>query len=134
MNRRFWSGVVAYFIATSVVAIPWHMGVFAEVYTQLKVFRQDVILPLGLFSMLMQGAIFSWTYPRLFDTGRTTWCRSGLRFSLWAGLLAWSCLVLPIAAKYHMASVGGFVMVESAFVAVWFLVAGPMMAFAHRTT
>lgn len=102
------------------------MAVFAEYYANLKVYRQDVILPLGL--------IFSWTYPCLFDTGRNRWFRNGLLFGLWAGLLAWSCLVLPIAAKYHMASVGGFLMIESAFVAVWFLVAGPMMAFAHRTT
>lgn len=134
MNRKFWFGVVAYFVATSVVAIPWHMGVFAEFYANLRVYRQDVIVPLGLISMLLQGVIFSWTYPRLFDTGRNAWFRSGLLFGLCAGLLAWSCLVLPIAAKHHMASVSDFLMIESAFVAVWFLVAGPMMAFAHRTT
>jgi len=31
-----------------------------------------------------------------------------------AGLSSWSCLFQPIAAKQHMASVGGFVMIEGA--------------------
>jgi len=31
-----------------------------------------------------------------------------------AGLSSWSCLFQPIAAKHHMASVGGFVMIEGA--------------------
>lgn len=49
-----------------VIACPWHLTVFAPAYRELAMYRDDVIVPFGLLSMLIQGAAFSWVYPRIF--------------------------------------------------------------------
>jgi hypothetical protein len=48
------------------------------------------------------------------------------------GLLAWSFTTLPVAAKYKMTSVGSFLVLESAFTAVQFIVVSPLIALAWR--
>jgi hypothetical protein len=48
------------------------------------------------------------------------------------GLLAWSFLVLPVAAKYNMTSVAQFIKLETGFTLIQYLVAAPLMALAWR--
>ena len=52
------------------------------------------------------------------------------KFAALASPLAWSFLVLVIAAKQHMASVSGFVQIETAFTAIQYLVVSPLIALA----
>ncbi len=52
------------------------------------------------------------------------------KFAALASPLAWSFLVLVIAAKHHMASVSGFVQIETAFTAIQYLVVSPLIALA----
>jgi hypothetical protein len=40
--------------------------------------------------------------------------------------------VLPVAAKYRMASVPDFLVLETAFTALQFLIVSPLIAFVHR--
>jgi hypothetical protein len=74
---------------------------FHGAYERLDLYRPEVIIPFGLASMAIQGAVFSWSYPKLFDTKPSVWLKS----TFWSfgvfGLLAWSFAVLPIAAKYQ---------------------------------
>jgi hypothetical protein len=49
------------------------------------------------------------------------------------GLLAWSFAVLPVAAKYRMASVQDFVVLETAFTIVQFVIVSPLIALAYRS-
>ncbi|MGE0853184.1 MAG: hypothetical protein AB7O44_26850 [Hyphomicrobiaceae bacterium] len=65
-SRGFWLGVVAYVVPSFIIAYPWHLVVFAPIYQQLGVFRDDVIIPFGLLSILIQGVAFSFAYPRIF--------------------------------------------------------------------
>ena len=58
MSRAFWLGVAAYLVPSFVIAYPWHLTVFAPAYRELAMYRDDVIVPFGLLSMLMQGAAF----------------------------------------------------------------------------
>jgi hypothetical protein len=53
------------------------LGVLAQATTTFKaqhdslgLYRQEVIIPLGLLSMIAQGLLFAWMYPRLFSTAR----------------------------------------------------------------
>jgi hypothetical protein len=82
--------------------------------------------------MIVQGAIFSWAYPRLFLSRREHWTSGALGFGVVFGFLAWSFAVLPVAAKYRMASVVDFMMLETAFTALQFAVVAPLMALAHK--
>jgi hypothetical protein len=47
-------------------------------------------------------------------------------------VLAWTFTTLPVAAKYRMTSVSFFLLLESAFTVVQFLVVSPLVALAWR--
>ena len=83
--------------------------------------------------MVVQGAIFSWAFPRAFPGGRNSVLKDGLLFGLAVGLLSWSFTTLAFAAKHPMASIAEYVALESAFTFLQFLVVGPLIAPAHRT-
>jgi len=46
--------------------------------------------------------------------------------------MAWSFVVLPVAAKYRMTSVSSFFVLETAFTAVQFAVVSPLIALVWR--
>jgi len=101
-------------------------------YDRLAVYREEVIVPLGLSTMIVQALLFAWVYPRLFDTARDAWIPSALQFAAVFGVLAWSLAVLPAAAKYRMTSVWRFVALESCFTVLHFLIVSPLIALAWR--
>jgi hypothetical protein len=130
--RNFWLGMAAYLVPTFPIAFVWHLVLFDPSYHALGVYRADPIIPFGLASMIIQGAIFSWTFPRLFAANRNAVWKNGLLFGLGAGLLSWSFTTLAVAAKHPMTSIPDFVVLETGFTVLQFLVAGPLMALAHR--
>ncbi|UPJ52108.1 hypothetical protein IVB30_12570 [Bradyrhizobium sp. 200] len=130
--RRFWLGMAAYIVPTFPIAFVWHLVLFEHRYHALGIYRADPIIPFGLASMIVQAAIFSWVFPRLFPQGRSSILKSGLLFGLAAGLLSWSFTTLAVAAKHPMASITDYVVLESAFTLAQFLIVGPLMALAHR--
>lgn len=132
MNRNFWLAFAAYVLPTFPLGFFWHLSTFAENYRQLAVYREDVIIPLGLSSMVIQGLIFAWIYPRLFSTAKDQWLASALKFGLIFGTLAWSFLVLPVAAKYNMNSVTSFMMLETGFTILQYAVVSPLIALVYR--
>ena len=132
MRREFWLAVAAYVVPTFVLGYGWHLKTFAHQYERLEVYRKDMIIPMGLGSMLIQAVAFAWAYPRLFSTAPDAWLRSALNFGVLFGMLAWSFAVLPFAAKYRMTSVRAFLALESAFTAVHFAIVSPLIALAWR--
>ena len=132
--RAFWLGFLAYLLPTFPLGYFWHLSIFAASYDRLEIFRPDVIIPLGLSTMIIQAAIFSWAYPRLFPPERMSWTSGAFGFGAIFGLLAWSFAVLPVAAKYRMASVADFLMLETAFTVLQFVIVAPLMALAHRSS
>lgn len=132
MNRRFWLALAAYVLPTFPLGFFWHLSTFAENYHQLAMYRDDVIIPLGLSSMVIQGLAFAWVYPRLFSTAKEQWLASALKFGLIFGTLAWSFLVLPVAAKYNMTSVSSFMILETGFTILQYAVVSPLIALAYR--
>ena len=132
MNKRFWFAVAAYVVPTFPLGYFWHLSTFKPNYDALQIYRPDVIIPIGLSSMIIQGLIFAWIYPRLFSTARYDWLASAAKFFAVFGLLAWSFLVLPTAAKVHMTSVVDFMTLETGFTILQYLVAAPLIALAWR--
>jgi hypothetical protein len=130
MSRSFWLAVAAYLLPTFPLGYLWHLTVFADRYHRLEMYRDEVIIPLGLASMLVQALLFASLYPRLF--GSEDWRRGALRFGATFAVLAWSFAVLPVAAKYRMSSVGDFIVLETAFTALQFLIVSPLIALAYR--
>src|SRR6266581_1791636 len=132
MSRSFWLAVLAYLLPTFPLGYFWHLVSFADQYHQLSMYRDDVIIPLGLTSMAIQALLFAWAYPRLFLATPAQWLRGALGFGLVFGTLAWSFAVLPVAAKYRMTSVQDFLMLETTFTFLQFLIVSPLIALAYR--
>jgi hypothetical protein len=125
MKRRLLA-IVAYVVPTFPLGFFWHLTVFADYYRSLDVYRTELIVPLGVMSMLVQGAIWAVVYERMF-AGEPV-LRGAIRFACLAAPLAWSFLVIAVSAKHHMASVGGYVAIETAFVAVHYAIVSPLIA------
>lgn len=132
MSRKFWLAVLAYVLPTFPLGYFWHLSTFKAQYDALSMYRPDVIIPMGLASMLIQGVIFAYLYPRLFSTARGDWLPSAAKFFVIFGSLAFSFLVLPVAAKYNMASVPNFMALETAFTVLQYLSTAPLIALAWR--
>lgn len=130
--RGFWLGIAAYLVPTFPIAFVWHLVLFEPSYHALQIYRTDPIIPFGLASMLIQSVVFSWSFPRAFAGSNGSVLRNGLLFGLGAGLLSWSFTTLAVAAKYPMASIAGYVVLEFAFTALQFLIVGPLIALAYR--
>ena len=92
----------------------------------------DPIIPFGLASMIIQGVVFSWAFPRLFTGTRSLVLRDGLLYGTGAGILSWSFTTLAVAAKQPMSSISDFVVLETAFTVLQFLIVGPLIALAYR--
>lgn len=132
MDRRFWLGFAAYLLPSFPIAYLWHLVLFADRYHALNIYRDDVIIPFGLASMLIQGAIFSWWYGKVFAPSSRPWWHLGLSFGALAALLSWSFTTLAVGAKHLMTAVPDYLALETAFTFIQFLVVGPLMALAWR--
>lgn len=132
MTTTFWLAVAAYVLPTFPLGYFWHLKTFASRYEALEIYRKEVIIPMGLASMLLQGLFFAWAYPKLFDTSADAWLASAGQFWLIFGLLAWSFVVLPVAAKYRMRDIRSFIALETAFTAIQFGIAGLLLALIYR--
>jgi hypothetical protein len=130
--RGFWLGVAAYLLPSFPIAYAWHLVVFAPVYHELAIYRDDPIIPFGLVSMVIQGVVFSWVYPRVFPDRRGAVFGPGLLYGLALAALSWSFTTLAVVAKHVMTSVPDYVLLETGFTLVQFLIVGPLIALAHR--
>jgi hypothetical protein len=133
MNKSFWLAVLAYLLPTFPLGYFWHLVTFADRYHQLAMYRDDVIIPLGLASMATQAMLFAWAYPRLFGNRAASWRGGALQFGIFFGVLAWSFAVLPVAAKYRMSSVVDFMVLETLFTVLQFAIVSPLVALAYRS-
>jgi hypothetical protein len=82
--------------------------------------------------MFIQSIVFSWVFPRVFAGNRGSVLRNGLLYGLGAGLLSWSFTTLAVAAKHPMASISDYVLLETTFTVLQFLIVGPLIALAYR--
>lgn len=128
MTTRYVLAALAYIVPTFPLGYFWHLVIFKRYYDSLLVYRPDIIIPLGVASMAIQSILWAYLYSRLF-AGEPV-LRGALKFAALAFPLAWSFLVLPTGAKHLMADVTGFVLIETAFVAVQYLVVSPLIALA----
>jgi hypothetical protein len=130
--RSFWLGVAAYLLPTFPIAYAWHLVWLAPSYEALGIYRPDPIIPFGLLSMLVQGVIFSLAYPRFFPARDRGVLRPGLLYGFGLAILSWSFTTLAVAAKNIMGSVPTYLVLETGFTVLQFVVVGPLIALAYR--
>jgi hypothetical protein len=128
MIGRYVAAVLAYVIPTFALGFVWHLVLFAGYYERLAIYRSDIVIPFGLLSMLIQAVIFAWIYDALLARRDGGWLVRGLIYAATGGLLSWSFTTLAVAAKNAMASVPNYLVIETAFTFVQWIVVGPLTA------
>ncbi|MEO8620792.1 MAG: hypothetical protein ABI625_06990 [bacterium] len=126
MPQHFVINLLAYLVPTFAPGFVWHLKVFDAYYRQLGIYRTDVIIPFGFLSMLIQGTVFAFVYPRVMAHPGSM--ADGLCFAAGAALFSWSFTTLAVAAKHPMTSVRRFVAIETAFTVVQCALVGPLLA------
>lgn len=126
--------ILAYMLPTFPLGFFWHLTLFADYYKSLNVYREDIVIPFGLVSMLVQGVVWAFVYERLF-AGESV-LKGACKFALLACPLAWSFMVLAVSAKHQMSSVSGYLMIETAFTLLQYAVVSPLIAavYARKPT
>jgi hypothetical protein len=127
---RFTLAVFAYVVPTFALGFVWHLLLFKDYYETLAIYRGDIIIPLGLLSMLVQAFIFAWIYVNAFARwSGPSWSRV-LAYGALGAALSWSFTTLAVAAKNIMASVPDYVLIETAFTIVQWIMVAPLTALA----
>src|SRR5260370_12187858 len=98
-RSSFWLGVAAYLAPTFPIAYVWHLVLFAPAYEALGIYRPDPIIPFGFASMVIQGIIFSWAYPRLFPGRGNAIFGPALPHQSTLAILSCSFTTLSVAAN-----------------------------------
>jgi hypothetical protein len=116
--------VLAYVVPTFALGFIWHLVLFESYYESLAIYRQDIIIPFGFVSMLIQAVVFAWLYERVFARQHgTPWSRA-FAYGVTGAILSWSFTTLAVAAKNVMSSVPSYLIIETGFTIVqWTLVA-----------
>lgn len=127
---RFVLGVLAYLVPTFALGFVWHLVLFERNYAALAIYRSNIIIPFGFLSMLIQAIIFAWTYQQLFVRQNGTLASRALRYGVFGAVLSWSFTTLAVAAKNVMTSVPDYLLIETAFTVVQWIMVGPLTAFA----
>jgi hypothetical protein len=130
MKMRFGLGVLAYLAPTFALGFVWHLMLFHGYYERLAVYRKDIIIAFGFLSMLMQAFLFAWVYQHAFAQRNGSLLSRGLRYAALGAVLSWSFTTLAVAAKNVMTSVPDYLVIETAFTAVQWIMVGPLTALA----
>lgn len=89
MKKRILS-ILAYMLPTFPLGYFWHLTIFADYYHSLHVYRDELIIPFDIASMLIQGLIWSVIYERLF-AGE----------SILKGAVKFAALACPLDMELH---------------------------------
>jgi hypothetical protein len=127
---RFFFAVLAYVVPTFALGFVWHLVLFERYYAALAIYRSDIIIPLGLLSMLIQAVLFGFIYERAFVHQNGTLLSRGLSYGVLGAVLSWTFTTLAVGAKNIMTSVPDYLVIETAFTAVQWVMVGPLTALA----
>jgi hypothetical protein len=135
MSKRHILGILAYLVPTFALGFVWHLILFKDYYESLAIYRPDLIIPLGFASMLVQSILFAWIYERMFaptaSASSAVWLL--IRYALLGAVLSWSFTTLAVGAKNIMSSVPRFMLIETAFTIVQWLMVAPLTMLAFRS-
>jgi ABC-type sugar transport system permease subunit len=133
MMKRYVLPVLAYLVPTFALGFVWHLILFEGYYKALQIYREDLIVPFGFVSMLIQAVIFAYIFDRAFAGSRDGWLARGLHYAMLGAALSWSFTTIAVAAKNVMTSVPDYLVIETAFTIVQWLIVGPLTALAFET-
>ncbi len=123
MKKKFALAMTVYIIISMALGMSWHFIFFKEIYEGLGIYnRIEPIIPLGFASMIIQGFILAYFYPLFYRGGQPT--VQGIKFGLLMGVYVFSVSTLANAAKIQVTSMPTWLLVQTAFHGIQFILAG----------
>lgn len=129
---RFLLALLAYAVPTFALGFVWHLVVFKPTYDALAIYRSDIIIPFGLLAILIQAAIFAWLYERAIAQRHGSFAAQVLTYAAVGASLSWTFTTLAVGAKNVMTSVASYLLIETAFTIVQWLMVAPLTVLAFR--
>lgn len=130
MTKKILLAAFGYMIVTFALGASWHFAFFPKAYHEFGIYnRGDPIIPLGVLSMTVQGAVMALIYPR--------WYRgeaplvAGLKFGLLMGLFLFSVSTLANLAKIQVNGIGSFILLQTGFHALQFGLSGAVFGWVY---
>lgn len=130
MTTRYITAVLAYLVPTFLLGFVWHLVLFEGYYVRLAIYREDIIIPFGLFSMFIQAVAFAWLYEKAFSARPGGWLSRAALYGVVGAVLSWSFTTIAVAAKNVMSSVPDYLVIETAFTIVQWIMVAPLTALA----
>ncbi len=130
-TTKFILTALAYIVPTMFLGYVWHLIIFKDLYDSLGIYnRTEPIIPLGFFSMIMQGIIIAYLYP-YYSKDKSTITKAVV-FSLTLGLFLFSVSTLANGAKIEVTSMSKWLLIQVAFHLLQFIVAGVLIGLVNR--
>ena len=122
---------LSYIVPSMILGLVWHLVIFVDLYHRLEIYnRPEPIIPLGFASMIVQGIVMAYLYP-FYAKGSSTVAKA-LTFSLTMGVFLFSISTLANAAKINVTSITDWLLIQSAFHLIQFLVTGGLIGLVYR--
>ena len=123
---------ISYIVLTMMIALPWHMVWFHEIYAEMGAFtREQPIVPFGMLSMLIQGLVIAYLYPFYYQQKGGQPIVTGIKFSLMMGLIVYSVMVFATVAKFQIEPISKFITYASVFQLIQFVVTGTALGLIY---
>ncbi len=122
--------ILGYVVATLATQATSHFVVFAQHYAAVTHLKAEPVFPLGLLSMVIQGAVLSFVFANSrFAKDSLT---NAIKVAWLFGAFLISYIALAEAAKYSVPSVATWIAVEIAVGLVQFTLIGIVLWLPHR--
>lgn len=125
MTKRIAIGALCYLVPTFALGFVWHLVAFKGYYDALAMYRKDVIIPFGFLAMSIQAVLFAWVYARVFAAKPDVIPRA-VGYGAFGAVLSWSFTTIAVAAKNVMTSVPDYLLIESGYTVVQWLMVAPL--------
>lgn len=116
----------SFVIPTIILGFGYKYGIFAEEYAELGMYRDNITMELGIGSMLIQGAFWSYIASKLF-LNETFWKKT-VKLFIMMFPVGISFAVFMVGAKHVMTSVWDFILLETGFTLIMYVVICPLIA------
>ncbi len=129
--KKIVAATVSYIVLTMVIAFPWHMIWFHDLYQGMGAnTRMEPIIPLGMLAMFVQGVVIAYLYPFYYCGGNPI--VQGIKFSLIIGSVVYSVMGLAMAAKININPISTFLLYSAIFQCIQFVLTGAALGLIYR--
>ena len=128
--KRILLTTLAFIVATFAIEGTSHFAINKDFYAGIPFIRPEPIVAMGFVTMILQGLVMGWLYPRFHDPARPLF--SGWLFAMSIFVILGGYIVIVEPSKYTVPSIGQWVAVEGIAAFLQFTLFGVLLGFIHR--